>query len=279
MGCALEAAGTVAEIEIESSKATDPLDTDWFAGELRILGVRQNHDEALARLRERQTNRSHFETDALPGELLGRLTAAGERHGIQLHIVEERAGIETLGEVCAAATKKLMGQEEYLDETLEWIRLEEPAVDGLTLDAMHLDETGRTVFQTIKRDEAARRAIVEAGMPGIAAERTAEAMHSCGAALFLTAGEPSASNWVAGGRAMMAVWLELAGAGVAMQPMSDTLLFPEERAEIFETFDVELTRDPIVMMRAGYSRETVPSSPRLPAEDFVLDSRAGVEAT
>lgn len=279
MGCALQAASTVADLEITPSDATDPLDPDWFAGDLTVVGLKERHDEALDLLRERCTNRSHFDTDFLPRELLDELVQASGRHGIQLHVVEDRGRIEMLGEVCAAATRQLMGRPEFLDETLEWIRIDDSPVDGLTLDGMQLDETGRTVFQTIKQDEAARKAVVEAGMPEIAAQRSAEAMGSCGAALFSTAAEQSAANWLAGGRAMLDVWLRLTKAGVSLQPMTDTLLFPEERAKIFEAFDVDPSRDPMVMVRVGYSHVTVPPAPRQPADAFVLDRQAEFQVT
>ena len=266
LGCAIEAAGAVADIEFLPASG-DPLGEGGHAGELRVAKINDS-DNGLRLLSARSTDRAHYVRAEIPAASLRELARVAQAHGAALSVVTELRGIRQLAELTARAAREKLGDAEYLRELLDWIRLSESEpdwdLDGFTPATLLLDRPTVSLVSWLKRSPRARWAFSKLGISRLMAAQVAAAVKHSGALLLLSSPDASPQGLIAAGRALMAVWLAVTRADLALQPVHFALGNPECRREVQRLFGVPTGSHPASLIRLGRSGGSPPKSERLP---------------
>ncbi len=269
LGCAIEAAHSVARIEIEPSGQADLLTEGGYAARVRVKGAAESGDAARL-LQARVTHRAQFLPDPVATSTLREIARCAERHGVGASIVAERGVVRRVGELASAGALACLRRDAYVRELLDWMRFtrseRERDPDGFTPETLLLDPVSAGVTRWMRQSELARRWVPRLGMARIMGARTASAVRRSGALVLLSTANASVDRSIAGGRALMSVWLAATRAGLALQPVHFPIATPELRDETLRAFGCDTASHPITMVRIGVARRAAPASDRLPLE-------------
>ncbi len=267
LGCAIEAVHAVCRVEIEPSGQRDLLAEGGYAAEVRVKGI-DEAGEGPQLIRERATNRAPFLCDAVSASTLREIERCAEGHGVAVSIVAGRGEVRRVGELASAGARACLRQDAYVRELLDWLRLSrrerERDLDGFTPETLLLDPVSAAILRFMKRSARARRWIPALGMARVMGARTASAVRYSGALALLCSKDRSANGVIAGGRALMSVWLLATRAGLALQPVHFPLATSELCEETLRVFGANAPTHPIAMVRLGIARRAAPASERLP---------------
>jgi nitroreductase len=271
IGCAVEAAASVAEVEFQPGPG-ESSDPGWYPGDLRVERIRHDYQRQMGLLRTRRTNRApYFETPP-PNEAIEAVLAAAAPHGVGAHAVIDRASIVECAELASAGTADLLSQAGYRDELLDWLRpvgRGRDTPDGLTGDTLQFGRAAARGVELLKRSKPARAIAGRVGFPAMMAARTRTAMAASGFLVLLVVRDFSPAGRLAAGRGMMAGWLAATRAGLAAQPVSDALPFPERVERLASLFGHRGDGMPFVMLRIGYPTRLAPPAGRRPLGEIV----------
>lgn len=272
LGCAVEAASTVAAVDFVADGRGRPLDPAWRAGVLEVSGPSRSGStwrEGL--LRHRRTDRRPYRPERPSRSIVADLEAAGAKDGARVLSLTGRGEIEAVAQLSAQGTSANFAGDGYLGELLDWIRLSDAEArrspDGFTAAALRLDPATRGAFRLLRRSAAARRFAQRHAFPGLAARATAATVRQSGALLLVAGSGEEPIERLRSGRSMMATWLAATVAGLSVHPVSDALAVPELRTAMLEAFGAERGEDPAVMLRVGFPLRPAsppPRAPRLP---------------
>ncbi|MER5642285.1 nitroreductase family protein [Kitasatospora sp. NPDC002227] len=210
--------------------------------------------ELYAAITQRHSSRLPFANRDIPETVVGELIAAAAAEGVHLAVLEE-AGVRRVLELTAEAERRTSADLRRQAETRSWLRLEEPAADGIPLSALGpLDHDARVPMRSF------------AGGPPRPATpiQRFEALPQL--AVLSTQGDLS-EEWLRAGQALERVWLLATLHGVRASVLHQAVEWPETRWQL---------RDPAdgpghvqVVVRFGYGPPGAPT-PRRPVEE-VLD--------
>jgi molybdopterin/thiamine biosynthesis adenylyltransferase/nitroreductase len=258
LGCAIEAATTVADVTVERHDLPRP----GAAVTLTVDGVRQvGYLHNVGVLATRRTNRLPFSDATPPPEVLAALADAAAARGIGLRIIDDEA---RRLELAAAVRAAGHGLAEHLIWPTAAARpfeaADAPDGRGLVVEGLGL---------TPRRRALARRASAPSLTALLARPRPLDWLIARSGAIVSLDG-PGAEAWddVQVGRALMAVWLAATRAGLAVHPIREPLADHRVRATAEQLFgDSGLGRCRL-LVRVGYCPTPGPSSPRVPPAAF-----------
>jgi hypothetical protein len=255
LGCTLEAMMSVAHISFEPHCEGSPQDPDWNAGTLHIGALRDDSNQADALVAHRGTTRTPYPKERIPRQVLQDLEREAQRHGSVLQILESQQALTEFAELTQTAAAELLANDAYLLELLNWIRLtpgeENAAYDGMTPATLALDSKSASLMRTLRSRPRLRAAATRLGLARIMAKQLSGTISHSGAVLLLARPAATAQDRIAGGQAMMAVWLAATRAGLAVQPAFSVLGIPATLAATAQLFETPPETEVIAIMRAG----------------------------
>ncbi|HEX8205965.1 MAG TPA: ThiF family adenylyltransferase [Solirubrobacteraceae bacterium] len=274
MGCAIEAASRVADLEWQPGEITDPLDPEWTAGTLSIAGVRADeYRQAAGLLAARGTNRAPYSSHRVEPGLLKRIETIGARHGVQAYTLDSTLGIRNYAKFAAKAAMAPFTHGPYLDELLDWIRFSERErdydADGFTPETLGLSPSARRTLRALKMNPKLRSRAVRVNLPALLGYLSTGTVKQSAALVMIATRSSSPRAWTDAGRAMMAIWLEATRANLAVQPVTFGLDEEQLRPVVGTLFGASLSDVPVMVMRIGRPTMATPSARRLPLERIV----------
>jgi nitroreductase len=268
IGCAIEAAATVADVSFEPSSPADPREGSEM-GVLTINGIhRDRYMQARGLLGARATNRAPFLTESVAPEIFTELEKAVSRFNCALVPFTSRKSIAMLADLTHHAARSNLGDDAFLAELLSWIRLSGDDVgwneDGFNPETLQLPAIMRPVLRGAKDHPAARRAATKVGLANAMARDAGRVFRASGAAVLVSNPDRSADGRISAGRAVMAAWLAATRAGLAVQPVNFATDSSVTRDAVAEFAGLPPDSELVVLLRLGWPKRPAPSSPRLP---------------
>jgi nitroreductase len=263
LGCAIEAAASVARIAHEDCPAAARGSLPGHAGQVHVEALEPSCDERLALLRERRTNRAPFERADLRPQLLQRVARAGSILGAEIGVLADRERVDRVAQLAALGARAWLSDPVYLEELLAWIRLQPPHEDGFDPASLGLDALTRAAIGQLQRRPRWRALAPRLGMARIQGAQIARAVRHSGALVAILVRDDWAS-WVRGGRAMLALWLEATRAGLGVQPVHFPLLLDDTRREVMHLLGGAGDLRALSLLRVGWPTRPAPASGRLP---------------
>lgn len=278
LGCSIEAAATVAEMDFKHALPEDAV-TSTHTGTLTLGDLRARElPRAVGLLRWRRTNRAPFATDPLSRTVLGRLADAAARHRLNSSFLFERADIERIVALTNDATVTSLEDEAELDELLRWIRIGSKQIavhrDGFTERTLQIDPATAALVATLKRNLTLRRLASRAGLARIMAKKSDDAIRASGALMLLTHEDTSPAGCIDAGRGMFACWLAATELNIAWQPVNQALVLQRRSEEVLTAFGAQRCGRAMAIVRLGHATRPAPPSPRLPLSAICRDARA-----
>lgn len=260
LGTAVEAAATVAEVDIEY-----PANQSDNGAVVSLIVDRLREDTYLkssALLAARATNRYPFSDASPPADTLDQLTRAAELHGVNAAVLLDRRRLDSLGHLTDRVLGRSLAERASRGETARWLRSRseiDHTPTGLTAEALGVSERSLNRIRRSAQAWTAPRARRDAA-PLRAHRRL---FLDSGAALALAA-PPGRVDELRIGRAIMAVWLAATRAGLAVHPLSWSSLEEPAVHAVRETFGLTADLNLVLLFRLGYGTRIAPQSPRLP---------------
>jgi molybdopterin/thiamine biosynthesis adenylyltransferase/phosphohistidine swiveling domain-containing protein/nitroreductase len=271
LGCAIEAASTVAHVQVDPPQDGGGFGPGWNAGTLSIEGIRvETYMEAAGAIARRATNRGPYATVPAEESVVERMRQTAAAYGADLVALQDPTSIGRYAELAGEAAGARMAQRGYVDELLEWIRFSRRELDwdedGFDAAALGLDGSAIQLLRALKRSPSLRAAAMRIGLPAAMQRQVAQVTRQSGSLILLTSPNDSPRQWVDAGRALMAVWLQAAMRGISMHPMTWPIDLDEFRPEALELFGADRAVPAPVVLRAGLPLGPAAPSSRLPLE-------------
>jgi hypothetical protein len=270
LGCAIEAAHTVAPVEYSPAPHLEILGEGGVAGEIRVKGSRD--EAAFSLLASRETHRGRFATREVPVPAIAEIEREARCFGLEVAVLQDRRAIRQVAELTRDGAAAILRDDCYVRELLEWTRLtpteEQDSRDGFTAATLCLDAGTVQLLKVLRRRPALRRRAMQLGMASAMGRMQASRVRSCGALLLLGTGDPSPGGQITAGRGLLRAWVAATRTGVAVQPVHFPLSAEPMRAECLKIFGLSDGQHPVTMLRAGLAKRAAPRSDRLSLERF-----------
>ena len=222
----------------------DPLRPDLVA----TLRFGTGEDEALARLAERvdrrATNRAMGDPRPIPPTVADALRATAEREGGRLHLVEAGERLTTAADAMAGADRI-----RYLTARLHREMFDElvfpgapPRDTGIEAETLGLDDADLATLDIIARPEV-MSLLADWDAGAALGDDTRRRVGSSSALAVVAVDGATPADFVRGGSAVEAVWLDAEDRGLAVHPVSPVFLYavdPGDVAGLTDRFAVEL---------------------------------------
>ena len=226
---------------------------------LRATGVRTASAGELAlagAVAGRHTDRGPLDAAPLGTQTPFVLQSAADRAGATLHLVTSEGGRQTLSRLLLDADHRLAGREPAGDELAEWSR----AAGSTRQDGVPSTSTrgprGSYASSFVQRDFS---------LPGSRAAHDRTGADTPLVGVLSTPGD-TAADWVAAGRALVQVLLELALLGGTASYLNQVVEVPDTRDALQR--ELALAGRPQLVLRMG-AGGPVASTPRRPVDDVV----------
>jgi len=272
LGCAIEAAASIADIAFAPGTGDDIFAPDYSAGTLTIRGLKtESYARNIGLLEKRSTNRQPYLSSEIPAEVGARCAELASAFGARA-VLDSRCKQKLKAQTFEIALRQF-GRREYVEELLAHIRMSAdeaarfPA--GMTLQGLGLNWAyGRAV--ALLRSSARLRTVAPSlGLARIMAMAVAETMERVGGFVLITTPDRTTRGQVDAGRALMRVWLELTSQDYACQPMDFPISTDESGRLVAQMFGLDEQQHPVALLRVGRAlTRTESRSPRLPLAAF-----------
>ncbi|MEU9048196.1 MULTISPECIES: Acg family FMN-binding oxidoreductase [unclassified Kitasatospora] len=229
----------------------DPAEPE-LAAVLELTGQAQKLDPDLyAAIPHRHSSRLPFANRDVPEAVLGELIDAAGSEGVALSPLEE-AGVRRVLTLTAEAEQRIAADIARQAETRSWLRLEEPATDGIPAAALGpLDHDARVPMRSFAGPA-----------PAVPTERFEALPQVC----TLTTHGDQREDWLRAGQALEHAWLLATARGVRVSVLHQAVEWPETR---------RLLRDPSegpghvqMVVRVGYGPPGA-ATPRRPVSEIL----------
>jgi nitroreductase len=270
LGCAIEAMTRVAHVAFDPQGDGSPQDPGWHAGTLRVGSLKDDSAQAETLIRRRGTTRTSYPTERIPRDVLQDLQREAAEQDAVLCVLESPQELSRFAELTQSAAATLLADDAYLMELLRWTRLtpdeESASLDGLTPQTLALDAKSARLMRILRSRPQLRAAGRRLGLPRVMATQLSGTIPHSGALLLLARRVADTQDRIAGGRAMMAVWLAATRAELAVQPAYSVLGVPTTQAATVELFEAPPETEVISILRIGRATDAPPRSRRLPLD-------------
>ena len=272
IGCAVEAAATIAHVSFSQTGAANYRDPDYVAGTLTVHGLRT---EGYAHLRgvlaSRATYRGRMVDVSRDEALARRLDSAVTPLRARAVMMAQPPSL--IRRMAFEGAVGLFRRADYVNELFRYIRVDrrEARSDptGFTARSLGLGPFRARMISLLRRSRLLRRLSFASGMAAIMAHTSTLAIASASSFVLVTTSDFSPRGRVDVGRAIMRVWLELTRQGLVCQPIDFAICTELARARILTMFDLPSTERPVLLFRVGKARHVDHErSPRLPQASF-----------
>ncbi|MFI9366882.1 Acg family FMN-binding oxidoreductase [Kitasatospora sp. NPDC053057] len=205
-------------------------------------------------IQQRHSSRQPFANRDVPETVLGELIAAAREEGTTLTLLEE-AAVRRVLNVTAEAEQRIATDLAKVAETRSWLRVEEPATDGIPAAALGpQDPDTRVPMRTFTPDPRTT--------PAMAPQRFEALPQLC--TLATPADRPA--DWLRTGQALEHVWLLATVHGLRLSVLHQAVEYADTR---WHLRDPEDTPEHVqLVLRLGYGPPGV-ATPRRPVEEIL----------
>lgn len=208
----------------------------------------------------RRTTRTHFDARNLPVTLLDACCALTEENGTKLTIIHDKARRTQIADLVAEGDRTQFSNADFRRELAAWVHSRRGATrDGMSGESFGMPDllspVGALVIRTF-----------DLGNGVAAGDRKKIIEGSSVLAVFSTEGDNTA-DWIATGRALSRVLLELTAAGATASFLNQPIEVEALRPQLGTLTGI--TGMPQLLLRFGYG-ETVPATVRRPVEDVLI---------
>jgi hypothetical protein len=197
------------------------------------------HDPELAQLYaamlRRETNRHRGLPTQIPHHTIEALTAAAQREGARLHLLDSRDDIGAAADILAAADRIRYLTPRLHREMFSEIRFpdDESPETGIDVRSLELDPTDLVKLDILRRPEVMEfLARWDAG--AALGDDTRERVQSSAAIGVVSVSGHTLTDYARGGAAVEAVWIRAQQHGVAVQPVSPVFLYAHDDDDLRE---------------------------------------------
>jgi len=272
LGCALEAASSVADIEFEPSGLTDLHADDYFAGTVRVKDlVPSYYARNSSLLRKRATSRQSYVTVSHSDDLMQRIEGLAAALGATALLRNQDNGV--VHALSYSRALKLFRRSDYVDELFAHFRLsqkeERHLPTGFTRDGLKLDRASVFILKALRLNKGIRRVAFKLGVDKAMAASTTASVGTPSSFLLIATSDWTVQGRINAGRAIMRIWLELTKNHLACQPNDFPISDEGGRAEISRLFGLGPGMRPVMLLRVGRATSSNRSrSLRLPLASF-----------
>lgn len=217
----------------------------WASGDVR-------RDRVLfAAIPRRLTNRREYDGRGVFPEQRAQLVAQVPE-GLNLHWMDDRAGIRAVARIARDAVHDQVGDEKTAAEQFAWMRFGDDARrrgDGVPIDNLEL---GTVTSWMAKRYFNPRSWFSRFG-PEHAAREAHDGMRSAGALALLCVPKRDQIQWLMGGQAWERFALQATTLGLALQPVSAPIELERYRAALLRAFGAA-GEEPLMLVRIGHAK-------------------------
>ena len=268
LGCAIEAAAVVADVEFEYGPAPASAGDVHWIGTLCIGELRHaDHARNRGLLARRQTCRQQLrDIDIDPA--LSSLCDASVRP-LRARAILARQDAEMMEALARTGADALFRDRAYLQGLLEYMRLsrreESAEPTGFTMATLSLGHTSAWLLRLFRRFPRARDIAISGGLASHMAKTSTRQSQGHSAFMLITTSNWTAAGRIDAGRAMMRAWIAATRAHLACQPMDFAISNDEGRTQVRERFGLPPSERPIALLRVGQPVSPLPPpSRRLP---------------
>ena len=255
-GCALmnlRVAAAAQGVPVHVRLCPDPTDRDLLASlSLGTAPVAPGLERLFACLADRHTYRKTFDTRAVPGDLVDRITSAAADEGARLWTLDAAADRARAAALVAEADAIQWANPAWRRELAAWIHARRRG-DGLTVPAAAVPLAQRVV----RGFDMGRR---------MAAKDHDLAQRSPVLALLAT-GHDRVRDWLMAGQAVQRILLEACHLGLQTSFLNGPLQVPALRAQCGQLADGAF---PQILLRIGFPSDEATAAPRRPIEDVII---------
>ncbi|GGA81853.1 hypothetical protein GCM10011521_20240 [Arenimonas soli] len=284
LGCALEAAATIADVDFEPAPPGNETDPDYFAGTLHVRGFRAaDYARGLGLLHERSTHRHAFLDVPLPANVAARCDELAAP--LRARAVCARPEPDLLHSLGFDGALTLFRQPAYVRELFEHLRLSDAqelaTPTGFSADSLVLDPFSLRALSLLRAFPRLHRWADRFGLARLMAHWSTAILRKRANYVVVSTDDWTSSGRVNVGRALMRVWLELGRSHFVCQPVDFPISSEAGRARIREIFGLDPSQRPVVLLRVGRARRRhLRRSPRLPLAAFcIVEPTAEATAT
>ena len=225
----------------------------WASGDVR-------RDRVLfGAIPRRLTNRREYDGRGIFPEQRAQLVAQVPE-GLNLHWMDDRAGIRSVARLARDAVHDQVGDEKTAAEQFAWMRFgddERRRGDGVPIDNLEL---GTVTSWMAKRYFNPRSWFARFG-PEHAARETYDGLRSAGALVLLCAPKRDQVQWLMGGQAWERFALQATTLGLALQPVSAPIELERYRAPLLRAFGAA-GEEPLLLVRLGRAKNPAATTRR-----------------
>jgi nitroreductase len=212
----------------------------------------------------RHSQREPFADHPVLDESLVDLRGAVEAEGGWLAILRRRGDQITLAVLQAHADRAEIESPAYRAELAKW-RHTQPAIDGISLDAVSKIQSGRHSEVVIRDYGVGDEPRPMSSFP--APQDPGRVPDERPALLILGTDSDSPEQWLIAGRALSRVLLKATMLGLRASMLGQVIDLPGTRSQLRRL--LHLTGEPQMVLRVGYGA-AAPSSPRRPLADVLI---------
>lgn len=272
IGCAVEAAATIAEVSFVQTDSGDYRAPGYVAGTLTVKELHaEGHVHRRGILARRATYRGHMHDVPCDDALTRRLD--GLVRPLRAHAVMKAQPSDLIQHMAFEGARGLFKRSDYVDELFRYIRVDRDEVDrdptGFTARSLGLGAMRARMLMLLRSSSLLRRLAFASGMASLMAHTSTSTIGSASNFVLMTTSDFSPRGRVDVGRAIMRTWLELTRQGLACQPIDFAICTEQGKARMLAMFDLPPTERPVLLFRVGRAASSdCPPSPRLPAASF-----------
>ncbi|MDV6328539.1 ThiF family adenylyltransferase [Idiomarina sp. Sol25] len=273
LGCALEAASSIANIEFEPSEQSDFFATGYYVGTIHIKQIdscsyARNRDLNL----KRSTNRFSFLPIQLPDSLKESCCAAAYGTESDISFLEKAPTL--LKQTANRESVRLFSEDGYFNELMDFMRLtqheEKQKPTGFTKDSLAITRIEALFLSLLKKHRLLQWTAKRLGLRKIMAWSSTKALNDHGSYMLVSTRDWSDKGRFEVGRVIMRTWLTLTRADIACQPVDFPISSKEGRETIRSLFGIDDDVRPVLLMRLGRATRTHSTlSLRKPLAEFV----------
>ncbi|MCG5434328.1 Rv1355c family protein [Mycobacterium sp. MYCO198283] len=228
---AAAARGVLGEVVVSTTDAGSPLTATLRLGSGTSPDLAAYYEPMLLR----ETNRRRGTVAPVDEGLIADLTEAAAREGGRLAVLTARGDVEELAQVCAAADRIRYLTPPLHRELVSELRWpgEGAADSGIDVMSLELAPADIAVLDILRRPDV-MAALADWDGGAALGEDVAKRVRSSSALALVTVRGGALPDYVRGGAAMEAVWIEAQRRGLAVQPVSPVFLHAVGDAELWK---------------------------------------------
>lgn len=259
LGCAIEAAASVANIEFIPSEERDFFSDNYYVGTVVINEVNakqyaQNRDLNF----KRSTNRSSFLKCPIDKNVESNCIESASNTSTQVSFLKKPP--ELLKQITYQESSRLFSENGYFNELISYLRLDsiQEAKDptGFTADSLGISLIEAKFLNLLKSSSLSLDLSSRLGLRTLMSKSTIKSMSKNDSYMLISTNDWTDEGRLEVGRVIMKTWLILTKADIACQPLDFPISSDLGRDKIKSYFGIQKSYRPILLMRLGRASRT-----------------------